>query len=219
MEKARRRAARAVVLALTLATGATACGGGQRNSTTPASAAPGTAHGAHSLTQSQLDTAVVDAHDLPGLCAVKLAGAPGTLGEGGVHARSSAGTDPAPCAPVSAALQDGASRYEPVASLVRELSRKRDGVVLTLASYRAADAPRVLDDLRTALQSCTAFRVTQVIEAGKNTLDLPVGVVVLRHGSAVAIIQAIGDPGKSLTIPADIVRAQSRALYAAVRNS
>ncbi|MFE9097671.1 hypothetical protein [Streptomyces sp. NPDC007264] len=239
----RRCAAGAAVVALTI--GLTACGGGEDKSTekVDAPAAPGVEQAARVLTQDELDGAVVDAHDLPGLSVEKVGGGAGSMGEGGVHARNGTDTHPAACAPISAALA-GASRYEPVGSVQRIAGRKGGSSVLTLVSYQAADATRVIDDLRTALKACTAFRagwtqatyknlevagdpslgeesmsfrLTMVMEAGKNPLEVPMSVVIIRCGSTVALFKRDSEPGTSATVPSDLVNAQSKALDAAVR--
>ncbi|MFR9788394.1 hypothetical protein ACL07V_06910 [Streptomyces sp. MB22_4] len=196
------------------------------------------------LSQEQLEEDVVDAHDLPGIRVTAIG--TGARGLGSDVVRADRGTDTAPssCAPVSAVL-NGASEYTPVGSVVRVAGRKGHSAILTLVSYRPADAARAIGELRTALRTCVgftrdamnvtcedievtdapaqgdegvAFRFATVMGSGTDSLRIPTSVAAVRHGSTVAVYKAISDvPGKPADIPGDLVDAQSKVLDAAVR--
>ncbi|MFD1663341.1 hypothetical protein ACFSL4_35565 [Streptomyces caeni] len=228
--------------------GMTACGGehGGGASTPKTTVSRGTEQNARVLSQQQLEDAVVDGHDLPGVQVEEIgAGAEG-VGNGVIHAARRTDTKPSLCAPISAAV-DGASGYTPVGSVQRIAGRKGRSAILTLVSYHSADAARVINELRTALKSCkgytagpmkatyedveatdgppqgddgVAFRLKLTMEPGEDSLKLPISVIAVRHGSTLAIYKAISDtPGTSASIPSDLVNAQSRVLDTAVHTT
>ncbi|MFE5138365.1 hypothetical protein ACFRDV_11895 [Streptomyces fagopyri] len=111
------------------------------------------------LTQNQLERAVVDERDLPGWTISRLGDGTDGFGDGTVSALREEATRPASCAPVGSALS-GASKYTPLGSVTR-VAQNEDGISgLHLVSYRAADAARVMDELRSALAACTAYTMT-----------------------------------------------------------
>ncbi|WP_328580747.1 hypothetical protein [Streptomyces sp. NBC_00370] len=196
------------------------------------------------MTQNQLEDAVVDDHDLPGVTANEIGEGTDGLGNGVIKAFPSSITHPAVCAPVRDTLE-GASGYGPVGSVQRTAGTPGHSAILTLVSYRPADAVRVLADLRTALRTCTAYAVdlptvayedvkavddpaqgensvafglTTVMNADSDPLRVAVGVLVKRHGSTVAVYKSTADrPGKPAKLPADLIAAQTKVLDAAVR--
>ncbi|TFV31605.1 hypothetical protein E4K10_05595 [Streptomyces sp. T1317-0309] len=95
------------------------------------------------LSQQRLEDAVVDAHDLPGVQVEGIGAGTTGVGNGVIHAARRTNTTPSLCAPVSAAV-NGASGYTPVASVQRTAGTKGHAAILTLVSYRSADAPRVI---------------------------------------------------------------------------
>ncbi|MEU1529817.1 hypothetical protein [Streptomyces fagopyri] len=108
------------------------------------------------LTQDQLERAVVDERDLPGWSINRLGSGTDGFGDGTVSALREEGTRPVSCAPVGSAVA-GASKYTPLGSVTRTAQNK-DGISgFHLVSYRAADAARVMDELRSALATCTAY--------------------------------------------------------------
>lgn len=196
------------------------------------------------LTQQQLEDAVVDEHDLPGVTANEIGQGTDGLGNGVIKAFPSSITHPAACAPVRNTFE-GTSGYVPVGSVQRSAGTPGHTVLLTLVSYRPADAVRAIADLRSALRTCTAYQVdlptvafedvkavddpaqsedsvafglTLVMNADSDPLRVAVSVLVKRHGSTVAIYKTNADrPGKPAQLPADLITAQSRVLDAAVR--
>ncbi|MFJ9536197.1 hypothetical protein ACIRPX_02900 [Streptomyces sp. NPDC101225] len=239
---------RHMVALASLAVCATACGGGHAEgaSTPSATVGRGAERSARVLTQRQLEDAVVDAHDLPGVQVEEVGAGTQGAGNGVIHAARRTTTEPSLCAPVSAAV-DGASGYSPVGSVQRVAGAKGRSTLLTLVSYRSADGVRVINELRTALKSCTAytagpmkaayedveavdgppqgddgvaFRLKLTVEPGEDGLKLPISVMAVRHGSTLAIYKALSDaPGTSASIPSDLVDAQSRVLDAAVHTT
>ncbi|WP_369246313.1 hypothetical protein [Streptomyces sp. R41] len=233
-----------------MAIGMTACGGEHDGGAPTAKAAvsQGTAQNARVLSQQQLEDAVVDAHDLPGVQVNEIGVGTKGVGNGVIHAVRRA-TDPSLCAPVSAAV-DGASGYTPVGSVQRIAGTKSHSAILTLVSYRSADASRVMKELRAGLKSCKgyeaagpgamkvtfenveatkappqgdeglAFRLKWVAEPGEDGLRVPSSVAVIRHRSTLAIYKAISDsPRTPASIPSDLVNAQSKVLDAAVQTT
>jgi hypothetical protein len=228
-----------------MAIGMTACSGEPGGGSPAAPASPSTEKRARVLSQQQLENAVVDAHDLPGVQVNEMGVGTDGLGNGVIHAARPADTAPSLCAPVSAAV-DGASGYTPVASVVRIAGTKGNSAILTLVQYRSADASKVMEEFRTSLKSCkgyevgtgamkvtyedveatdappqgdegVAFRLKWVIEPGKDGLRSPFIVAVIRHGSTLAIYRADSHtPGGPANIPRDLVNAQSKLLDAAV---
>ncbi|MFG3369612.1 hypothetical protein ACGF0K_32215 [Streptomyces sp. NPDC048156] len=228
-----------------MAVGLTACSGGHDSGVQAAKTAVsrGTEQSARALSQQQLEGAVVDAHDLPGVQVEEIGAGSKGVGNGVIHA-ARRNTDPSLCTPVSAAV-DGASRYTPVGSVQRIAGRKGHSAILTLVSYHSADAARVISELRTALKSCkqytagpmkatyedveaandpaqgddgVAFRLKATMEPGKDGLKLPISVIAIRHDSTLAIYKATSEtPGTSAHIPSDLVNAQSKVLDAAVQ--
>lgn len=111
------------------------------------------------LTQNQLERAVVDARDLPGWTITRLGSGTDGFGDGTVSALREEATRPVSCAPVGSALS-GASKYTPLGSVTR-MAQNEDGTsTFHLVSYRAADAERVMDELRSALATCTTYTMT-----------------------------------------------------------
>ncbi|WP_328318790.1 hypothetical protein [Streptomyces sp. NBC_00388] len=230
-----------------MAVGMTACGGEHDSGahTAKTTGSRGTGQSARVLSQRRLEDAVVDAHDLPGVRVEEIGVGSEGVGSGVIHAVRRTRTEPSLCAPVSAAV-DGASAYAPVGSVQRVAGTKGHSVILTLVSYRPADAARVIDELRAALKSCkgytaagrmkaiyedveathdpsqgdsgVAFRLKASLTSGGDGLKLPISVIVVRHGSTLAIYKAASKtPGTSASIPSDLVDAQSKVLDAAVR--
>ncbi|MFE3271217.1 hypothetical protein [Streptomyces sp. NPDC059215] len=108
------------------------------------------------LAQDQLERAVVDERDLPGWTISRLGAGTDGFGDGTVSALREEGTHPVSCAPVGSALS-GASKYTPLGSVTR-MAQNEDGIsTMQLVSYRAADAVRVMDELRSALETCTSY--------------------------------------------------------------
>ncbi|MEU1462400.1 hypothetical protein ABZ467_17205 [Streptomyces sp. NPDC005727] len=232
------------VMAL-MAIGMTACGGNHDGGSPAGPVSGGTEHRARVLSQQQLEDAVVDAHDLPGVQVEEIGAGTKGVGNGVIHAARRANTAPSLCAPVSAAV-DGASGYTPVGSVQRIAGTKGHSATLTLVSYRSADASQVIKELRTSLKSCkgyeagagamkvtyddveatnappqgdegVAFRLKWVVEPGEDGLKSPVSVAVIRHGSTLAIYKAVSyTPRASANIPGDLVNAQSNVLDAAL---
>ncbi|MGW0771953.1 hypothetical protein [Streptomyces sp. NPDC002676] len=229
-----------------MAIGMTACGSKHDGGSPTATVSGGTEQKTRVLSQQQLEDAVVDAHDLPGVQVEEIGAGTKGVGNGVIHAARRTNTAPSLCAPVSAAV-DGASGYTPVGSVQRIAGTKGHPATLTLVSYRSADAPRVIKELRTSLKSCegyeagagamkvryddvdatnappqgdegVAFRLKWVVEPGEDGLKSPVSVAVIRHGSTLAIYKAVSDtPRTRASIPSDLVNAQSQVLDAAVR--
>ncbi|MFE6331751.1 hypothetical protein ACFVOK_00820 [Streptomyces sp. NPDC057798] len=238
----RRRRMAAMAL---MAIGMTACSGEPDGGSPAAPASPSTEKRARVLSQQQLENAIVDAHDLPGVRVNEIGVGTDGLGNGVIHAARPADTAPSLCAPVSAAA-DGASGYTPVASVLRIAGTKGNSALLTLVSYRSADAAKVMEELRTSLKSCkgyevgtgamkvtyedveatdappqgdegVAFRLKWVLEPGKDGLRSPFIVAVIRHGSTLAVYRADSHtPEGSANISRDLVNAQSKLLEAAV---
>ncbi|MEU6497723.1 hypothetical protein ABZ890_46540 [Streptomyces sp. NPDC046984] len=228
--------------------GMTACGGGHDGGapTAKATVSRGTEQNARMLSQQQLEDAVVDVHDLPGVQVEEVGAGTKGVGNGVIHAARRTNTNPSLCGPVSAAV-DGASGYTPVGSVQRVAGRKGHSAILTLVSYHSADAARVISELRAALKSCkgytagpmkvtyedveatnhppqgddgVAFRLKLAMQPGENGLKLPVSVIAIRHGSTLAIYKTASDsPGTSASIPSDLVDAQSKVLDSAVHST
>lgn len=172
---------------LTLALATAACGGGA-GLTGPAHATAPARHPAAKpaprpetgpvLSRHQLQAAVIDKGDLPGLWIEELGnGEDGTEGVGNGVTRPIVAdlTDPAACAPVDGALY-GAGRHTPVGSVRRTAEAGKGPATFSLVSYRHGDATRTLDDLRAALRVCTAFREKGVKDArltGVRPADTP----------------------------------------------
>ncbi|MEU3248980.1 hypothetical protein [Streptomyces sp. NPDC006875] len=161
--------AASVVLGL----GAVGCGG-QKGGDSTAGHAPGAENAARTasagtptpqsparrpLTQDQLERAVVDKRDLPGWTISRLGAGTDGFGDGTVSALREEGTHPASCAPVGSALS-GASKYTPLGSVTRMVQNEDVISTMHLVSYRAADAVRVMDELRSALATCTSYTMT-----------------------------------------------------------
>ncbi|MGW2505097.1 hypothetical protein ACWCXL_29095 [Streptomyces sp. NPDC001588] len=246
MSKAIRRTHLAALALVTI--GMTACGGGHDGGASAAKGAVsrGTEQNARVLSQRQLEDAVVSGHDLPGVQVEGIGAGTKGIGNGVIHAARRSNTNPSLCAPVSAAV-DGASGYTPVGSVQRIAGRKGHSAILTLVSYRSADADRVINELRTALMSCkgysagptkatyedveatsdpsqgdggVAFRLKLVMQPGEDGLKVSISVTVIRHGSTLAIYKVAADtPETTASIPADLVNAQSKVLDAAVHTT
>ena len=236
----RRCAAGAAVLTLTL--GLTGCGAkgsaavhapaGGNSERTGGAQKPGTKKSAprvRVLTQDQLERAVVNEHDLPGLRIDTYGVGTEGWGDGIVKPFSDSDTRPAACAPLSAAV-DGGSRYTPVGSVLRSVWSKGSGGLAYLVSYQDRDAVRVMDDLRTALRTCkdftagpmkvaykgvrpaddpsqgdegVSFGVTELLETPghDDPVKIPRTVVVIRSGSTVAVFTAIESRPRIFTFP------------------
>ncbi|MCX4580871.1 hypothetical protein OHB41_48810 [Streptomyces sp. NBC_01571] len=109
------------------------------------------------LTQGQLGRAVVDERDLPAWTVSRLGAGTDGFGDGTVRALHEEAAHPVSCAPVGSAVAGGASRYAPLGSVTRMAQSKERASTMELVSYRAADAGRVMDELRSALATCTAY--------------------------------------------------------------
>ncbi|MFG3148820.1 hypothetical protein [Streptomyces sp. NPDC048243] len=127
--------------------------------TAPATTSTPTSPAQRPLTQDQLERAVVGKRDLPGLEVTRLGSGTDGFGDGTVSALSAEDTRPASCAPVSSAVSGGASRYAPLGSVTRMAQTRSGTSTFHLVSYRAADAVRVMDELRSALATCTTYTV------------------------------------------------------------
>ncbi|MFD5635594.1 hypothetical protein ACFWJM_15845 [Streptomyces sp. NPDC127077] len=194
------------------------------------------------LVQDRLEEAVLDERDLPGVSVNTIGVGTDGVGNRVVHAIPHSATRPWACGPVSSALV-GSSRFTPVASVMRMAQSKSGLATFYLVSYRHQDAVRVVDELRTALQTCRAFtsatltggaekvsptgepttgdggmsfRLTGLMKTpGKDPIQIPESVVVIRSGSTVAIFNAmetIPHAGIYPKVPADIVTAQMKLL-------
>lgn len=128
--------------------------------TTPAATPSPASPARRPLTQNQLERAVVDERDLPGLTVTRLGSGTDGFGDGTVSALRGEATRPVSCAPVSSAVGGGASRYTPLGSVTRMAQGKDGTATFHLVSYRPADAVRVMAELRSALRTCTAYTVT-----------------------------------------------------------
>ncbi|MFD3311305.1 hypothetical protein [Streptomyces sp. NPDC058694] len=200
------------------------------------------------LTQDQLERAVVNQHDLPGLSIDRIGVGTEGVGDGVVKPFSTDGTQPAKCAPVGAVLEGG-SGYTPVGSVMRIAKSREGAATLYLVSYREAQAVRAIEDLRTALRTCTAFtagpmkaaytevrttddpsqgddglsfRLTQLMEGPgeDDPLKVPETLIAIRSGSAIAVFTAVPDGTHTVPkLPTDLVNAQSKALSAATRTT
>lgn len=198
---------------LTLALATAACGGGA-GLTGPAHATAPARHPAAKpaprpetgpvLSRHQLQAAVIDKGDLPGLWIEELGnGEDGTEGVGNGVTRPIVAdlTDPAACAPVDGALY-GAGRHTPVGSVRRTAEAGKGPATFSLVSYRHGDATRTLDDLRAALRVCTAFREKGVKDArltGVRPADTPRvcdDTVSFRYTKVLT-----GSDGKDMRIP------------------
>ncbi|WP_328876226.1 hypothetical protein OHT76_42595 [Streptomyces sp. NBC_00287] len=229
-----------------IAIGLTACGSEDDRGAPKATVSRGAQHEARVLSQQQLEDAVVDAHDLPGVQVDEIGAGTDGLGDGVIRAARRTDTAPAVCAPVSAAV-DGASGYTPVGSVQRVAGTTGLPALLTLVSYRSANVSRVMQELRAGLKSCkgyevgegamkvtyddvastavpsqgdegVAFRLKWVVEPGEDGLTSPISVAVIRHGSTLAIYKAVSHrSGAAASIPRDLVSAQSHVLDAAVQ--
>lgn len=196
------------------------------------------------LSQQQLEDAVVDGRDLPGVQVDAIGAGTKGVGNGSVTAARRTNASPSLCAPVSAAVE-GTSAYAPVASVRRVAGTKGHSLILTLVSYRSADASQVMRELRTSLKTCMgyqagtgamtmsyddveaikapqqgdeglAFCLKWVLDPGTDGLKSPVSVAILRHGSTLAIYKAVSTtPQVPASVPSDLVHAQSKALNAA----
>ncbi|MGQ4380648.1 hypothetical protein ACN6K9_004241 [Streptomyces sp. SAS_267] len=249
----RRCAAGAAALALVL--GATGCGAedsaaahapadgsGKQADGSGASKTKKSAARVPVLVQDQLEEAVLDERDLPGVSVNTIGVGTDGVGDGVVHAVPNSATRPSACGPVNSALA-GSSRFTPVASVMRMAQSKNGLATFYLVSYQNQDAVRVVDELRTAVRTCRAFtsstltggaekvsptrepstgdggvsfRLTGLMKTpGKDPIQIPESVVVIRSGSTVAIFNAmetIPRAGIYPKVPGDIVTAQVKVL-------
>ncbi|MEU8949368.1 hypothetical protein [Streptomyces sp. NPDC048489] len=111
------------------------------------------------LTQNQLEGAVVDKRDLPGSTISRLGAGADGFGDGTVSAVHEEDTHPKSCAPVGSAVS-GASKYTPLGSVTRMVQNEGRISTMHLVSYRASDAVRVMEELRSALATCTSYTMT-----------------------------------------------------------
>jgi hypothetical protein len=77
---------------------------------------------------------------------------------------------------------------------------------------RAADDPSGGD-------GGVAFDLTLIMNPGKHALKVPVSMVVIRQGSAVAFFKQTTEPGEPAKVPEALVQAQSTALAEAVHGT
>jgi hypothetical protein len=214
--------------ALTLALATAACGA-EDGSAAPAHATATARHAAAKpkaspetgpvLTQHQLEAAVIDKGDLPGLWIEGIGGsADGTADPGNGLARPVAAdlTDPAACAPVDGASY-GAGRHTPVGSVRRTAEAGKGPAILALVSYRHGDATRTLDDLRTALEHCTAFHEKDVKDTRftdirpVDTAPVCDDTVSFRYTKVLT-----GSDGKDMKIPARLTAFRCGSTVAAI---
>ncbi|MGW1963587.1 hypothetical protein ACWCPD_25550 [Streptomyces sp. NPDC001935] len=194
------------------------------------------------LVQDRLEEAVLDERDLPGVSVNTIGVGTDGVGDGVVHAIPDRATRPSVCGPVNSALV-GSSRFAPVASVMRMAQGKSGLATFYVVSYRNQDAVRVVEELRTSLRTCRAFtsstltgsvekvsptgepttgdegmsfRLTGLMKTpGKDPIQIPESIVVIRSGSTVAIFNAmetIPRAGIYPKVPADIVTAQMKVL-------
>lgn len=135
---------------------------------------------------------------------------------------------PAACQPI-ADMTNLASEYQPLAAVEQTVSptaADKDYAEMGLLSYTAADAPRVIADLRTSVRTCSSFhwpmdategfadphalpdpkagdealayRLTQTFKDDETDLGEPYVFVVLRTGTTIAAFYASSAPGKLL---------------------
>ncbi|WP_405723832.1 hypothetical protein OG607_16145 [Streptomyces sp. NBC_01537] len=102
--------------------------------------------------QAGLEKAVITGKDVTGYTVYPT---PGTPREAG-----SRETEPAACAPIDTTLGRPGGTYAPTARVLAMISPKAHGpgANMTVASYRAGDAPEVVDEIRTAAGRCAAFK-------------------------------------------------------------
>lgn len=196
------------------------------------------------LLQDQLEEAILDERDLHGVSVNTIGAGTGGVGDGVVSAIPHSATQPSACGPVAGTLV-GSSRFAPVASVMRMAQDKSGLATFYLVSYRYEDAVRVVDELRTSLRTCKAFTSSTLTGGaekvsltgdpaagdegvsfrfaglmktqGKDPIQIPESVVVIRSGSTVAIFNAIETiPRADIypKVPADIVAAQVKVLSA-----
>ncbi|MGW1538075.1 hypothetical protein [Streptomyces aureus] len=196
------------------------------------------------LVQDRLEEVVLDERDLPGVSVNTIGVGTDGVGDGVVSAIPHSATQPSACGPVASALAGG-SRFTPVASVMRMAQGASGLATFYLVSYRYEDAVRVVDELRTSLRTCKAFtsstltggaekvsptgdpttgdegvsfRITGLMKTpGKDPIEIPESVVVIRSGSTVAIFNAMETiPRADIypKVPADIVAAQVKVLGA-----
>ncbi|MEU4167252.1 hypothetical protein AB0F46_10225 [Streptomyces sp. NPDC026665] len=229
----RRCAVGAVALALAL--GATGCGAedsaaahapagrsGERAAGTGASKASKAEESTARvpvLVQDRLEEMVLDERDLPGVSVNTIGAGTDGVGDGVVRPVPDRASRPSACGPVNSALAGG-SRFTPVASVMRMAQSKGHLVTFYLVSYQQADAVHVVDELRAALRTCTAFtsstssagyekvsptgdpaagdegvsfRLTELFNTpGRDdAIPIPKSVVVIRSGSTIAVFNAM----------------------------
>ncbi len=195
-----------------------ACGSGHTSTARAASHQTGmsVAHG-KPLSKADLERAVITGTDLdgyevhPALASTKA---------------SRRTADPAACAPVVHALGTG-SAYTATARLARMIFPKKpgSGVTMSLSSYRAEDAARVIGAVRAAAKRCKTFKDVQVdfgyealalqpdpgygdesvslrlTQLAADTEDeepirVPCAVVAVRQGATVAMFYTFNNPSR-----------------------
>jgi len=143
--------------------GGTGPGSAKARSTTPARASRSVGR-VRTLTQSELQSALVNAKDLPGwtMNSIAVPGDDGRLPPPRIpDVRRRLRATPAVCQPLyDLSVLTSGWQYSAYADQeVRSGTGASEHLVMTaLESYSVADAPKVLSDLRTALRGCSSFR-------------------------------------------------------------
>lgn len=140
---------------------------------------------------------------------------------------------PAACRPI-ADMSSLASEYQPLAAVeqtVLPTTQGGDIAEMGLMSYKAADAPKVIADLRASVRTCSSFRfvlddtegfadphllpdpkagdeavayrITNTIKDGETDIRQPYAFVVFRAGTTIAAFYTSSAPGH-LTEPAPL---------------
>jgi hypothetical protein len=129
------------------------------------------------LTQAELESAIVGAADLPGWTTSTVEGRGGDGASLPVTIRDVSKApriSPAACQPLWSMTGFG-SRYQFHGIVEQSVDTVAGGPAseMALTSYSAADAPRVMADLRTSLRTCRTFRTTDPGESYGNPVALP----------------------------------------------
>lgn len=201
------------------------------------------------LSQSELERSALAAGDAPGWRVSRTTGDEGDSGTPGGPTYFPVSTrprvTPSACQPL-ADMDNTLSAYQHH-GVVELLLTPSSGtglttVALTLRSYPAADAPKVLADLRTSLRTCSSFatnapgvtitapepqpdphlgddalayRITQNSPGvgGGPAVEAPLNFVVVRSGATVAVSYTLSLPGlPEQPVPLDVVTAQTTKL-------
>lgn len=200
------------------------------------------------LSQSELERSALGAGDVLGWRVNRIKGDEGVGQPGGptyYPVSSRPRVTPSACQPL-ADMGHTLSAYQHHGVVELMLTRSSGAgittVALTLRSYTAADAPKVLADLRTSLRTCSSFptnapgvsltapepqpaphlgddalayRIVQTTPGvdGGPAVEAPLNYVVVRSGATVWVSYTLSLPGlPEQPVPLDVVRAQSTKL-------